>query len=398
MFGVEVEMNCPLRAGQKQTDSERIKRLSSSPGYRASPITLRRHSLLTDFCLPGPRLLKLQVVPDQVVKSPFKWETAPSACKVVVLGFSTGNNQVKSVTRIAGILTLAFAAWTTTETCAESLTGKDVEVVSESAQVKVGQKLVGVVRRGQMLVVVKEQGPWLGVHYTDATGDAQKGWIQSKHVALKKSETTVSTKPVEPPTKKTVEQPKTTAVKPVQTPKVSLEKVVMEFKEGSKEAQTRLYQHLEKTGELEKAAQQLSRTALPVATKYFGDLREMGREQFLADYYRDDFIERAGDRDKAFDEQLSYEKHSADYAAVWPEHFYLIQTGIVIGLKPKNRKIVELMSEAKPDEFGTPAWVKSGPIIILTPENGEWKIAALQRMGYAYNLTKMLRRQAEELK
>ena len=124
----------------------------------------------------------------------------------------------------------------------------------------------------------------------------------------------------------------------------------------------------------------------------------MGREQFLTDYYRDDFIERAGSRDKAFDEQLEYEKYAADYSAIWSEHFYLIQTGLVIGLKPKSKKIVQLMSEAKPDAFGTPAWVKTGPILILTPEKGTWKIAAVQRMAYAYNLTKMFRRQAEELK
>jgi len=307
-------------------------------------------------------------------------------------------NKVTSVIRIAGTLSLAFAAWTATETYAESLAGKNVEVVSAAAQVKVGDKVVGVVRKGQMLVVVKEQGSWLGVHYKDAEGAAHKGWIKSRHVILKKAETPVATKRVEPPIKETVEKPKTTAVEPVGVTNISLEKAVMDFKSGSKEVRTRLYKHLEKTGELEKAASKLSRTALAVSTKYFGDLSEMGRERFLADYYRADFIERAGDRDKAFDEQLTFEKYAADYSGIWSEHFYLIQTGIVIGLMPKSKKIVKLMADARPDEFGTPAWVKTGPLLILTPEKGKWKIAAVQRMGYAYNLTKMLRRQAEELK
>jgi|ETNmetMinimDraft_25_1059894.scaffolds.fasta_scaffold05940_3 hypothetical protein len=305
-------------------------------------------------------------------------------------------SQVTSLIRFAGYLTVAFTVWTAKETFAESLAGKSVEVVSAAAQVKVGQKVVGVVRKGQLLKVVKQQGSWLGVHYTDKAGASKKGWIQVRHVASRKSETAVATKRTDPPIQKTTE-PKTT-VKPVPVPKISLERAVMDFKSGSKEVRTRLYKHLEKTGELEKAATKLNRTALPVATKYFGNLRETGREQFLTDYYREDFIERAGDRDKAFDVQLSYEKYAADYSGVWSGHYYLIQTGLVIGLKPKSRKIVDLMDEARPDEFGTPAWVKSGPIIILTPERGKWKIAAVQRMAYAYNLTKMLRRQAEELK
>ncbi|MDP6505164.1 MAG: hypothetical protein QF886_16195, partial [Planctomycetota bacterium] len=214
-----------------------------------------------------------------------------------------------SLIRFAEYLTVAFTVWTASETFAESLAGKSVEVVSAAAQVKVGQKVVGVVRKGQLLKVVKQQGSWLGVHYTDKAGASKKGWIQVRHVAPMKAETAVVTKRVDPPIQTT--KPKTT-VKPVPVVKISLDRVVIDFKSGSKEVRTRLYKHLEKTGELEKAATKLNRTALPVATKYFGNLREMGREQFLTDYYREDFIERAGDRDKAFDVQLSYEKYAAD--------------------------------------------------------------------------------------
>jgi hypothetical protein len=51
-----VVMNGPLKVGQKQTASIRIKRLSISPDYRAHPITLRWHSLPAHVTATTPNI------------------------------------------------------------------------------------------------------------------------------------------------------------------------------------------------------------------------------------------------------------------------------------------------------------------------------------------------------
>ncbi|MGI6417095.1 MAG: HEAT repeat domain-containing protein [Thermoguttaceae bacterium] len=58
---------------------------------------------------------------------------------------------------------------------------EQVEVVAETANVKTGQNVIGVVKKGEKLAVVKRTGPWLGVAKANADGQLL-GWVLANRV------------------------------------------------------------------------------------------------------------------------------------------------------------------------------------------------------------------------
>ncbi|MBI2195003.1 MAG: FHA domain-containing protein [Planctomycetes bacterium] len=181
------------------------------------------------------------------------------------------------------------------------------------------------------------------------------------------------------------------------TPDGDLGQLVRRFLTGAKEDRQKIYSTLETMGKLRDAERALSRDALGLANQFFQAFQESGREKLLTDYFRSGALYLEDGEEAAFQQQLEDEKFLADYGGVWTEHVWLLQNGMAVGLKPKNKEIVKMMEGAAVDKFGNPGWLV-GALFVLVPDNGEWKVEGLANMSYASNLTRMLRRQKEELK
>jgi len=267
--------------------------------------------------------------------------------------------------------------------------GKTVLVRVSGTYVKVGKRPVGFVTRGQEMTVIKrttlKERAWLGVKWTDEEGAEKKGWILESKVVFRAE--------LEP---KTDVPDVTPTVRPVKTRPT--EKLVKLFMESDDDERADVYTELEKTGRIDKFLDSVKPGAMALANEYFHSLRERGREGTLLEHYAPGYVKICGDQEKAIRQQEADEDLAADYSGIWAKHAYLLDTGILVGLKPKNRQIVAAMEEARPDRHGTPGWVKNGATLILTPVDGEWRVLTTRQMAYAKNMTKWLRRQEEESK
>jgi hypothetical protein len=264
----------------------------------------------------------------------------------------------------------------------EDVQGKTVLVKVTGTYVKMGKTPVGFVTRGQEMTVLKRttmnDRPWLGVKWTTESGEEKKGWILEEKVVFKgAAEATPTVKPA--------------TARP-------FNKLLEVFLTGSEEERADVYQELERTAQIDKFLQAVGPGAVAAADQFFAALKERGREGTLLDHYSPDYVKLHGNEAKALHQQEEDEELSADYAGVWGSHLYLLDVGVAVGLKPKNKVILDMMEQAKPDRHGTPAWIKNGALVILSPVNKEWKVLATRQMAYASSMTKMLRRQGEESK
>lgn len=286
----------------------------------------------------------------------------------------TGHIQ-KTAISIGAFLLLQFSTRTAS---GEEWKGKTVLVQVNSSRISIGSKVVGTVRKGQALTVLQKKGKWLGVKWQAASGESKKGWITVDKVALKGES----------------EQP--TPARPERME--SFDSLLRKFIHDSKESRRVAYKALDTSARRDRAIQAIRPDVIAAASDYFDALKEVGRERLLKEHFRSDASYLQDGEDKAFEKQRDHEKYAADYSGIWGDHVWLMPTGAAVGLRPKSKKIVALMKEAKPDKYGVPAWVRNGPVVVMSPEKGKWKISGLAKMGYAYDLTKMLRRQKAELK
>ena len=265
--------------------------------------------------------------------------------------------------------------------------GKTVLVKVSGTYVKVGKKPIVFVTRGQEMTVLKRTmlkgRAWLGVKWTADEELEKKGWILESKIVFRSELKPRTDVPEVTPT-----------VDPAKTRPV--EKLVKVFIESDDDERADVYAELEKTGRIDKFLEAVKPGALALANDYFRALRERGREGTLLEHYAPAYVKVCGDEVKAIRQQEGDEDLAADYSGIWGQHAYLLDTGILVGLKPKNSKILAAMEEAQPDRHGTPGWVKTGATLILTPIDGEWKVLTTRQMAYARNMTKWLRRQEEE--
>jgi len=264
----------------------------------------------------------------------------------------------------------------------ESVEGRTVLVKVTGTYVKVGKTPVGFVTRGQEMTVLKRSmmndKPWLGVKWTTDSGEEKKGWIPEDKVVFKgAAEVTPTVKPA--------------AARP-------FSKLLEVFLSGSEDERADVYQELERTAQIDKFLEAVGPKVVAAADQFFAALKERGREGTLLEHYSPDYVKVCGNQAKALHQQEEDEELSADYSGVWGSHVYLLDIGVAVGLKPKNKTILEMMEQAKPDRHGTPSWIKNGALVILSPVNKEWKVLATRQMAYASTMTKNLRRQDEESK
>jgi len=176
-----------------------------------------------------------------------------------------------------------------------------------------------------------------------------------------------------------------------------LDKLVQQFVHGSDEDRKKVFATAEAAGQREGLQKALSEPIMGAAADFFAVLRDAGRERVLDEFYHSESPIVTQGSEKAFEQQLEYEKFGEDYRGVWPEHVWLLENAAAVGLLPKNREIVQIMAKGQIDEFGQPSWFKNGPIMFYKPEGGEWKIYAVMKLDYAFRFSKTLRRHKEEM-
>jgi hypothetical protein len=174
-------------------------------------------------------------------------------------------------------------------------------------------------------------------------------------------------------------------------------KLVQQFVYGSDEERKKVFAAVEATGQREELQTALAAQVASLADKFFGVLRDAGRERLLTEFYHPQSPILSGGEEKGFDQQRECEEYVDDYRGAWPEHAWLLESALAVGLLPKNKEIVNLMEQGKPDEHGTPSWLRNGPIIIFKPQEGDWRIYAITKISYAFQFTKTLRRHQEEM-
>jgi len=176
-----------------------------------------------------------------------------------------------------------------------------------------------------------------------------------------------------------------------------MDKLVQQFVHGTDEDRKKVFATVEAAGQREELQAALGEQIMGAAADFFAVLRDAGRERVLDEFYHSESPIMTQGSEKAFDQQLEYEKYGEDYRGVWPDHVWLLENAAAAGLLPKNREIVKIMARGQTDEFGQPSWFKSGPIMFYKPEEGEWRIYAIMKMDYAFRFSKTLRRHKEEM-
>ena len=251
-------------------------------------------------------------------------------------------------------------------------------VQADAAKVKIGKEVVAVVTKGRQLTVIKTKGTWIGVKWVSSTGELKRGWVLKSKVRFEESASTP-----------------TTGVGSI-PPSQALSALTSRFVKGDNEDRKKIYAALTESRRADDAVRLMARDAVEMLSAFFETLKTEGRERILKEFYRSDYIENNKGEDSTYEMQKEHEKYSADYSGVWPEHVFLFSTGLCVGLKPKNRKVLDIMKVETKDKYGNPSWLKNGPYFVVTPEGGRWKVLAIQKMAYADNMSTMLRRQEQE--
>ena len=166
---------------------------------------------------------------------------------------------------------------------------------------------------------------------------------------------------------------------------------------GTPADRKKVYGTLKAKNMFDQATRELGVEAAAAAREFLNALKEEGRERLLEEFYRPDGPYLKGGEDAAFEQQLKDERFTEDYVNVWKEHVWLLEASMAVGLTPKDRKIRQMLVEKSSNQGPFPGWLK-GPIFILAPVDGQWKVSSTSNLAYANRMAKMLRRQKEEMR
>jgi HEAT repeat protein len=94
------------------------------------------------------------------------------------MGYSSGNparRNAMNVKEVAAAILVAVLTW------AGAAFAEQVEVVADSAKVKVGEEVIASVKQGERFTVLRREGPWVAITVDTAQGE-REGWILATRV------------------------------------------------------------------------------------------------------------------------------------------------------------------------------------------------------------------------